>query len=95
MASGDFRVSRHSYIWDTGGVDNPHELAYIRKVFSWDATKAERNYEKHGVSFEEAASVFFDSKALDWEDREHLEEEQRWKRLGFSWRARLILAFTP
>ncbi|MGH9796116.1 MAG: BrnT family toxin [Candidatus Acidiferrales bacterium] len=36
-------------------------------MFSWDATKALRNYEKHGVSFEEASTVFSDSGALDWE----------------------------
>jgi uncharacterized protein len=37
-------------------------------VFSWDARKARRNLEKHGVSFEEAATVFVDPEALEWED---------------------------
>jgi uncharacterized protein len=53
-------------------------------VFSWDAPKAISNYEKHGVSFEEAASVFSDPDALDWEDVEHSASEQRSKRLGIS-----------
>jgi hypothetical protein len=35
-------------------------------VFSWDAAKAARNLEKHGVGFEEAATVFQDAAALDW-----------------------------
>jgi hypothetical protein len=40
-------------------------------MFSWDAAKALRNLRKHGVSFEEAATVFADPKALDWADTEH------------------------
>src|SRR6266849_2915613 len=53
-------------------------------MFSWDTRKALKNYEKHGVLFEEAATIFGDPEALDWEDLEHLAAEQRWKRLGFS-----------
>lgn len=37
-------------------------------MFSWDITKAITNFEKHGVSFEEATTVFADSDALDGED---------------------------
>jgi uncharacterized DUF497 family protein len=51
-------------------------------VFSWDAAKALRNREKHGVTFEEAATVFADPQALDWKDTGHLEREDRFKRLG-------------
>jgi uncharacterized DUF497 family protein len=40
-------------------------------VFEWDAGKARRNLEKHGVSFPEAASVFDDPRALDGEDLSH------------------------
>jgi uncharacterized DUF497 family protein len=39
-------------------------------VFSWDARKALSNLKKHGVSFEEAATVFGDPDALDWDDPE-------------------------
>ena len=46
-------------------------------MFSWDADKALKNYEKHGVPFEEAATIFGDPAALDWEDLEHLEAERR------------------
>jgi uncharacterized DUF497 family protein len=60
-------------------------------MFSWDARKALKNYEKHGVSFQEAATVFGDSEALDWEDLEHPEPERRWKRLGFSVAGRILL----
>lgn len=37
-------------------------------VFTWDVAKAIVNFEKHGVSFEEAATVFGDGNGLDWDD---------------------------
>jgi len=46
-------------------VDERTDFLYIRKVFSWDTRKALRNLEKHGVSFEEAATVFADPDALE------------------------------
>jgi uncharacterized DUF497 family protein len=60
-------------------------------VFSWDAQKAISNYGKHGVSFDEAATVFSDPDALDWEDAEHSASEQRSKRLGISLAGRVLL----
>ncbi len=60
-------------------------------MFSWDTGKALQNYDKHGVPFEEAATVFADPEALDWEDLEHAVSEQRWKRLGFSTGGRVLL----
>jgi uncharacterized protein len=60
-------------------------------VFSRDARKAISNYGKHGVSFEEAATVFTDPDALDWQDIEHSASEQRSKRLGISFAGRVLL----
>jgi uncharacterized DUF497 family protein len=60
-------------------------------VFSWDAQKAIANYEKHRVSFEEAATVFGDAEGLDWEDQGHSQSERRWKRLGVSPAGRVLL----
>src|SRR6266566_4631511 len=60
-------------------------------MFSWDARKARKNYEKHGVSFEEASTVFADPDGLDWEDLEHADAEHRWKRLGMSSEGRTLL----
>jgi uncharacterized DUF497 family protein len=60
-------------------------------VFSRDARKAVRNLAKHGVLFEEAATVFADPEALDWGDDEHSFEEQRFKRLGRSIAGRVLL----
>jgi len=60
-------------------------------VFSWDARKAVSNYAKHGVPFEEAATVFADLDALHWEDLEHSQAERRLKRLGVSSERRVLL----
>jgi uncharacterized protein len=60
-------------------------------MFSWDAHKALKNYEKHGVPFEEASTVFRDPDGLDWEDWEHVDMERRWKRLGLSTEGRTLL----
>jgi uncharacterized protein len=60
-------------------------------VFSWDARKALSNLKKHGVSLEEAATVFSDPEALDWDDPEHSESELRSKRLGTSVTGRILM----
>ncbi len=60
-------------------------------MFSWDAGKAQANYEKHVVAFEEAATVFADPDGLDWEDLEHSKGEKRYKRLGRSVAGRILL----
>ena len=59
-------------------------------MFSWDASKARINHEKHGVAFEEAATVFADPDGLDWEDPEHSKDESRYKRLGRSVAGRIL-----
>ncbi|MCL2526959.1 MAG: BrnT family toxin [Defluviitaleaceae bacterium] len=59
--------------------------------FVWDDEKYEANFVKHGVLFEEAASVFDDVNALFSDDEEHSEHEARFKIIGFSERARLLM----
>jgi hypothetical protein len=51
-------------------------------VFEWDPRKAEANAAKHGVSFDEAVTVFLDAKALDGPDLQHSTAEKRYLRLG-------------
>ena len=48
-------------------------------MFTWDIPKAIANFEKHGVPFEEATTVFGDANGLDWEDITHSHQEQRFK----------------
>ncbi len=50
--------------------------------FEWDFRKARQNVKKHGITFERAASVFFDPKALSIFDNEHSQQEDRWITLG-------------
>jgi uncharacterized protein len=58
--------------------------------FSWDASKALGDIRKHGVSFEEAATVFSDLEGLDWDDFEHSPSEPLSIRLGFSIGGRIL-----
>jgi uncharacterized protein len=51
--------------------------------FEWDAVKALANTHKHGVSFDQAATVFQDALALTVFDAAHSQQEERWFTLGF------------
>ncbi len=59
--------------------------------FEWDSRKASTNLRKHGVSFEEAKSVFFDEQARLIDDPDHSEDEDRFVLLGLSQNLRLLL----
>ena len=64
-------------------------------MFEWDARKAAVNRTKHGISFEEAATVFSDPDALDGPDLGHSDRESRLLRLGRAVTGRvLIVAYT-
>lgn len=58
--------------------------------FEWDAAKARSNKRKHGVEFDEAASVFADPLARIFDDEEHSDEEHRELIVGYSARNRLL-----
>jgi len=59
--------------------------------FEWHAAKARANAKKHGVSFEEAKSVFYDEYARQFFDYEHAESEERFIMLGLSDRSRILV----
>jgi len=59
--------------------------------FEWDPEKAERNRNKHGVSFEEAATAFGDPLSLTIPDPDHSVGETRYLLLGQTFRGRLIV----
>jgi len=59
--------------------------------FEWDTSKADENFKKHDVSFEEAKSVFFDEDATEFYDDEHSEWEDRFLLLGLSKNLNLLL----
>ena len=59
--------------------------------FEWDDQKAATNLKKHGVSFEEAKSVFVDERAKLIDDPDHSGDEDRFVLLGLSSALRLLL----
>ena len=64
-------------------------MAYIS--FEWDKTKSIKNEEKHGVSFKEAQSVFYDESAVEFFDDTHSDDEDRFLLLGRSFKFRIIM----
>lgn len=63
-------------------------MAYI---FEWNARKAEANWRKHDISFQEAKTVFADPLSLVMPDPDHSVEELRYLVLGMSDRFRLLV----
>jgi uncharacterized DUF497 family protein len=59
--------------------------------FEWDPRKAAGNVKKHGISFQEAATVFGDPLAITFQDPDHSEEEERQLTFGLSLQKRLIV----
>ncbi len=59
--------------------------------FEWDPAKAAMNRAKHGVTFEEAQTVFFNPLAVIFEDEAHAGDEPREILIGHSARQRLLL----
>jgi uncharacterized DUF497 family protein len=59
--------------------------------FEWDTKKAAVNLKKHGVSFQEAATVFGDTMAITYPDPDHSEDENRSITFGMSRNRRLLV----
>lgn len=60
--------------------------------FEWDKNKERINQKKHGVSFEDAESVFYDEYALEFFDEEHSSKEERFLMLGLSFKLHVLVA---
>jgi hypothetical protein len=61
--------------------------------FDWDEAKAAANVTKHGVSFEEAATVFGDRLATTLLDPDHSDKEERWLTTGRSDQGRVLIVW--
>lgn len=76
-------------------IDKAHRVQYNVHMteirFIWDSAKAAENQRKHGVSFEEARSIFFDENARLKHDPDHSSEEDRFLLLGVSYAFRVLL----
>ena len=63
----------------------------VNQALIWDARKASANKKKHGVSFEEARTVFFDENAKLIDDPDHSDDEERFVLLGLSSLLKVVL----
>ncbi|MEO6064620.1 MAG: BrnT family toxin, partial [Lysobacterales bacterium] len=70
-------------------IGHPYNVQMI--AFEWDSAKAASNFRKHGVSFEDARSVFYDEFAVQFDDDLHRAQEERFLLLGMSSGAQLLL----
>lgn len=59
--------------------------------FEWDEHKNQLNLRKHGISFQEASTVFYDEYAILFDDPEHSEEEDRFLLIGSTQRDRICI----
>lgn len=59
--------------------------------FEWDSVKAAKNFRKHGISFNEAVSVFYDPMATTGDDPDHPKDEQRLVTFGVSPSGQLLV----
>ena len=59
--------------------------------FEWDDRKEKANIKKHGVSFDEARTIFYDENAIQFFDPDHSEDEDRFIRLGMSFKLRVLI----
>jgi uncharacterized DUF497 family protein len=59
--------------------------------FEWDSEKAEANAQKHGVSFEEASTVFGDPLSVTINDPDHSDDKERFVLMGMSQAGRLLV----
>jgi uncharacterized DUF497 family protein len=60
-------------------------------LFEWDETKSRANARKHGVSYDEAQTVFLDENAIRYFDPDHSSHEDRFLMLGMSWKLRILV----
>ena len=59
--------------------------------FEWDEKTEEANRKKHGVSFEEARTAFYDERAIQFYDPDHSDEEDRFILLGLSLKPQILV----
>lgn len=63
----------------------------IEIIFEWDNKKDKTNKRKHGVSFEEARTAFYDENAIQYFDPDHSDEEDRFILLGLSYKLKVLV----
>ena len=61
--------------------------------FEWDPEKAKKNLRKHGVSFEETVTVFYDPLSATFDDPDHSDGEERFIDIGLSSKGRVLVVW--
>jgi len=59
--------------------------------FEWNRSKDKANFRNHGISFDEAKTVFYDENAIEFYDQDHSFREERFLMIGLSSKLRLLL----
>lgn len=59
--------------------------------YEWDESKHQENFKKHGVTFEEAQTIWSDPLSQEFNDDSHSEKEDRYLRVGYSIKSRVLL----
>jgi uncharacterized DUF497 family protein len=59
--------------------------------FEWDKNKEKANIKKHGISFDEARTVFYDENAIQFFDPDYSDDESRFILLGISFKLRILI----
>ena len=59
--------------------------------FEWDRKKELTNFRNHGVEFEEAKTVFYDERAIEFYDENHFSKEVRYLMIGLSSKFRILI----
>jgi len=59
--------------------------------FEWDKRKEKANIKKHGISFDEARTAFYDENAIQFFDPDHSDDEDRFILLGMSFKLRVLV----
>jgi uncharacterized DUF497 family protein len=60
-------------------------------IFEWDDKKEKSNKRKHGISFEEARTAFYDENAIQYFDPDHSNDEDRFILLGISFKLKVLV----
>ena len=63
----------------------------VEMRFEWDGAKNRKNMRKHGLSFEEAQTVFLDENAIRFFNPDHSQDEDRFIMLGMSFKLRVLV----
>ena len=63
----------------------------IEIIFEWDDKKEKSNKRKHGISFEEAHTAFYDENAIQYFDPDHSDDEDRFILLGISFKLKVLV----